>query len=396
MTSRLLLRLRAAVPPLTALLLLGLGLLDLRYGMLEPAPHGVFKLKLVSVLLAGAMLVAGNRLGPRGLPAAACAAVTMSLGTTAAIHHLRPPDGSDVADGFTEPATLLALLVLVAWRAAPVWTTVTAPALVAAVVLRPLSDGTREGNIIQAFFWTLAAIAALAAGLAARLVALDRKRRESTIRLEQRAEFARDLHDFVAHHVTGIVVQAQGAHMIAAKRPELVLPALERIERSGAEALTSMRAMVGMLRAAGPDGNSPVLAPLAGMDEIQTLVEEFATVGGSRPRLLMEGSFDGLPVEVVTTLHRVVMEALTNVRKHAREAAEVEVRLVRSADRITVTISDDGRARPGLGLGNARGGGFGLTGLAERVGMIGGTLRAGPGEARGWSVEATLRTGAGA
>ncbi|MEE1942374.1 histidine kinase [Streptomyces sp. TRM 70361] len=378
----------AAVP------LFGLGLLDHDYGMFHGTPAGA--LKLGCALLAAAALLLSPWLGPRGLPASAGAAAVVSLGTTAAVRAgqtgATPPDPY----GLTEPVALLALLALVAWRAAPVWAAVTAPALIAAVVLRPMAAGVKETGVVVAFFFALTAAAALGAGLTVRLVAADRRRREAAVRLEQRAEFARDLHDFVAHHVTGIVVQAQGARTVADRKPHLVPPALERIERAGTEALTSMRAMVGMLRGADP-GSAPkgaALTPLAGIEEVRSLVAGFAPAGdgdgggGGRARLRTEGEFGDLPVEVTSTVHRVVMEALTNVCKHARDCTEVDVRLVRSGGRVTVEVSDDGRSRSALG--RSLGGGFGLRGLTERVNMIGGSVRAGPAASGGWTVRATL------
>ncbi|WP_461056491.1 sensor histidine kinase [Streptomyces pseudoechinosporeus] len=401
--------LRAAAWPVVVLLLLGLGLFDRTFGAFGYRVHYTFgaldgstigPLLLGSALSAVAALLPWPRLGARGLPLAAGVAAAVSLGATIAVYVIaRWPVGEDgivVEDpyGFTEPAALLGLLLLTAWRGKPVWAGVVAPVCIAAIVLRPLAVKVDLGNVVVAFFFALAAAAALGIGLTVRLVLADRLRRESAVRMEQRAEFARDLHDFVAHHVTGIVIQAQGARTIAAKRPELVAPALGQIEQAGAEALKSMRAMVGMLRETAPEGadeaRDVALAPLAGIDEVRSLVEGFAPVGASQARLLTEGEFGDLPVEVVTTVHRVVMEALTNVRKHARDFTEVEVRLVRSGDRVTVNVSDDGRPRAGRQALQALGGGFGLQGLSERVGMVGGRVKAGPAPDGGWSTEATL------
>ncbi|WP_406457911.1 histidine kinase [Streptomyces sp. NBC_01622] len=400
------LRPRVVVWPLVAALLLTLGLFDHRWGMFDDTTIGL--LKLGSALLAVAALLASPRLGPRALPVSAGVAAVASLGTTVALHVVSARSVGENGIyptepyGLTEPAALLGLLTLVVWRGRPVPAAATALALIPAIVLRPLAEGVKETTAVMAFFFTLAATAALGIGLTVRLVTDDRRRRETTVRLEQRAEFARDLHDFVAHHVTGIVVQAQGARAIAVGRPQLVPPALERIEQAGVRALTSMRAMVGMLRDADRQGDQgdrgdqgdmegPALAPLAGIDEVRSLVEEFAPVGGGRALLRIEGAFDDLPVEVITTVHRVVMEALTNVRKHSRDFTEVEVCLLRSAGRVLVKVTDDGRPRPALG--HALGGGFGLKGLAERVEMIGGRVEAGPGTAGGWSIGATMPVG---
>lgn len=400
--------------PVVGVLLLCLGWFDYligAFGLLGRAftsidAHTAGPLMVCSAMLSAAALLLWPRLGAQGLPLVTGAVAALSLGTTAFVHviwvlSVRNENGYTPVEppvGFTEPAALLGLLTLTAWRGAPRRAAAAAAACIAAIVLRPVAVEIDLSSMVLAFFFTLAAIAALAIGLTIRLVVTDRQRRETAVRLEQRAEFARDLHDFVAHHVTGIVIQAQGARSIAARRPDLVPPALERIEHAGAEALKSMRAMVGMLRDTPPadagETRETVTAPLVGMSEVRSLVGEFAPVGGGRASLRTEGDFEDLPVEVVTTLHRVVMEALTNIRKHARDFTEVQVRLVRSGPRVTVTVSDDGRTRAGHQALQALGGGFGLKGLAERVGMIGGRVQSGPAAAGGWRVEATLPVGA--
>ncbi len=94
------------------------------------------------------------------------------------------------------------------------------------------------------------------------------------------------------------------------------------------------------------------------------------------------------------TVYRVVQEALTNALKHAEEPTAVEVRLAFADPDVAVRITDDGRARvsvPAPSTAAAPGGGHGLAGMAERATAFGGTLRAGPGPAGGWEVEAMLR-----
>ncbi|MEU5716517.1 histidine kinase [Streptomyces sp. NPDC020403] len=354
------------------------------YRILDDGPSALGPAKLGGALLGIALAGASSRLGSRALPAAGSALAVVSLCLSAALH-LELSVGSQ-ALGFAEPAALVWLLLVTARRGKPSWAAVAVPVLFLAIVLRPVSISMRQSTTIMALIFALVAVTALGAGLGMRLLLVDRRRQAAALRLEQRAEFARDLHDFVAHHVTGIVVQAQGAQAIVGRRPELVPPALERIEQAGSEALTSMRHMVGMLRDA--DGEV-ALTPLAGIGEVRSLVEEFSAVGGARARLDVEGAFDDLPVEVTTTAHRVVMEALTNVRKHAQGCTEVRVRVERSGDRVTLRVGDDGRPR------HVSQGGFGLKGLSERVGLIGGSVQAGPVTAGGWAVEATLPVTAG-
>ncbi len=355
------------------------ALIDLRFDLFRGFA-GEIKLGLAAAS-AVILLISWPREG-RGLSVASCAAGLVSLAGTAVLRSVSGP-GSEASDafGFTEPAVLLVLLALVAWRGAPAGTVLAVPVLVAAIVLRPMAVGVQETGVVLALFLALVAMMALGAGLAGRLFAADRRRREETVRLEQRAEFARDLHDFVAHHVTGIVVQAQGARTIAAKRPELVLPALEEIERAGAQTLTSMRRMVGMLRESG-EGLSRTASP--DMASVRSLVGGFSLPGGVKAHFTARGGSGELPPEVAGTVHRVVMEALTNVRKHGLDCTAVEVLVDRAPDRVAVRVHDDGRRRHGTG------GGFGLKGLEERVSMVGGTLRAGPGPDGGWAVEASL------
>ncbi|MFE6162463.1 histidine kinase [Streptomyces sp. NPDC056486] len=372
---------RSRLLPAVLWLLLG-GLvalvpLDLVVGFYWIAEYG--PAKLIGALLAVGLVVVSPRLRSKELSVAAFVLAVGSLCLSVWMH-MEMRVGAQAA-GYAEPAALTWLLLLVARRGKSSWTMLAAPALMLAIVLRPVSVSTRQSTINVALLYALAAVTVLSIGLGMRFLLVDRQRQAAALRLEQRTEFARDLHDFVAHHVTGIVVQAQGAQAIAGRKPELVPPALQRIEQAGSEALTSMRHMVGMLRDA--DGEV-ALTPLSGIAEVRSLVEEFSAVGGARAELELEGTFDDLPVEVTTTAHRVVMEALTNVRKHGHGCTEVQVRVNRSGKRLTVRVTDDGRPH------HVSVGGFGLKGLAERVGLIGGSVQAGPVTAGGWGVEATL------
>ncbi|MGW1027657.1 sensor histidine kinase [Streptomyces sp. NPDC002577] len=357
-----------------------------------------------------ASVAASPWLGAKALPVVAGLAGAASLAVSVVLRAgpgSAPDPLASKAYGFAEPAALLWLLLLVPLRGRRSWVAWTVPPVLwVAIVLRPIAVEVVDISVITALFFAVGSTAVLGAGVTWRLVRADRRRRAAALRLEQRTEFARDLHDFVAHHVTGIVVQAQGALAIAERRPELMRPSLERIEQAGTEALSSMRLMVGMLRDTdgqdgtrqngegdgNGDGNSgagqPALTPLAGIAEMRSLVEGFSAIGGARAGLDMEGTFDDLPVEVTTTVHRVVMEALTNVRKHAQGCTEVRVAVARSANGVAVRVSDDGQPRHASGAGP--GSGFGLRGLAERVGMIGGRIEAGAAMGGGWGVEATL------
>ncbi|AVV41768.1 histidine kinase [Streptomyces sp. ID05-04B] len=215
-----------------------------------------------------------------------------------------------------------------------------------------------------------------------RTVAVDDTRRE------ERLAIAADLHDFVAHHVTGILVQTQVARMMTRVGPEpgeQLDPVLAGIERAATEALASMRRTVGVLRDT-PEADRRPVGDLAG---ITGLVENF--VGGPGQQVALHRSptvSDDLPHEVQAAAFRVVQEALTNVRRHAADASAVTVRLGLDGERLDVTVVDDGHGGAPLPA-EAHGGGFGLVGLRERVTALGGDLSTGPlPSGHGWQVRA--------
>ncbi|GAA2938634.1 sensor histidine kinase [Streptomyces enissocaesilis] len=382
--------------------------LDLRMGTFRQPVTGTPL--LISAAVAAVALLLLPRLSAAGVARAACGAGAVSLGCSFTLR-LRSDGAGDLgpaassAYGAFEPVALLLVLLISARRATPVGAALGVPLLTAAVVLRPLAIRVQEGSTTVALFLALLTGAALAAGLTARLVVAAREQRDERIRLDQRVDFARDLHDFVAHHVTGIVVQAQGARAVAEKNPELVEPALELIERTGAEALESMRRMVGALREeAGGGAGAGAGVPLpvdSGLDGVRSLVDGFA-YPGARIRLVERGPLDGIPAEVASSIHRVVMEALTNVARHSHGCGTVEVLLTAAPGGVVdVEIRDDGAGRrvPGGGSGRSGNGyGYGLRGLRERVALAGGTFRAGPGggdggggdDGDGWTVAASF------
>jgi signal transduction histidine kinase len=210
----------------------------------------------------------------------------------------------------------------------------------------------------------------------------DRTTAADRARQDERLAIARELHDVVAHHVTGIVVQAQAGQLIAPTDPARAAGTLAGIERAGAEALASMRKVVGALRDAD-DGGAPV-APAASLAELEELVAHGRALGLP---VHLHVDVHAVPADVALSVHRVVREALTNARRHATRATSVDVQVVQRADVLSVAIVDDGQAR-----GAPSAGGFGVVGMAERVHALGGRFRAGPraAPATGWEVRAEL------
>jgi signal transduction histidine kinase len=366
-----------------------LGLFDVRFVFIYQFGQGGTLLLLVRVALAvvaAALWLPAHRPGSRRLPQAALVLAGASLAVTGAVFVLVGIVGPQGNWGMAETFGLLGVLFVVVRHGATRWALPAGLAVWLAVALLPFRAGGGAEYVIFALFLALAATGAATGGTYLRLLATGRKREMAKVRAEQRAEFARDLHDFIAHHVTGIVVQAQGARYVAEQDPQHVIDALERIERAGAETMTSMRRMVGILR--NPDAalDAP-LAPLAGVTDLTPLLAGFNGTATAPARLHVDGGLEELPVEVSTSAYRVVMEALTNTRQHAPDARSVDVFVRRTPDWLLVRVTDDGatpRTAP------ARGHGFGLVGLTERVRAIGGIFTAGPGIAGGWVVDAAL------
>jgi len=222
-------------------------------------------------------------------------------------------------------------------------------------------------------------------GFGAYLRSLDKLRRETQeeVRQAERLELAREMHDFVAHHVTGMVVLAQAAQVTDTDPKR----AFADIEEAGLAALTSMRRMVKMLR--NDDGGAGT-NPLGDLAQIEDLVERFNREGTDATCFISpELAGTAVAPEIAATAHRIVREALTNVRKHARGATRVRVVVAAASGHgLEVSVRDDGRAARGR-LAES-GAGMGLLGLGERIEAVGGQLRAQTRPEGGWETAAWL------
>ncbi|MFD8120186.1 sensor histidine kinase [Streptomyces albidoflavus] len=302
------------------------------------------------------------------------------------------------------PFELAALLVLVARvvRRAPVRPAVVLGSLsgIAAVVL-PLRFSLRESPAApeQSVLGVLcAAVLALgAAGIGLRRRAEDRRRAEELdrARREQRLQVARDLHDFVAHEVTGILLETQAAR-VAAYDETRTRELLERLEAAGQRALASMDDTLRLLRE--PDSRTgsrtePPPTRVRGLADLAALLSRFEESGSARTTLALAPGLAGtLPGEVEDAAYRLVIEALTNVRRHAAGARLVTVEVAREAAGVRVAVGDDGGVRtPGQAPAPRADGGTGLAALAERFAALRGRVEAGPGpEGAGWTVVGVL------
>ncbi|MGC1210847.1 MAG: sensor histidine kinase [Micromonospora sp.] len=278
------------------------------------------------------------------------------------------------------PATALPLAVLVASAVGVL--PVRGAAAVAAGGFAVVGAAGIAAGPTAVTYWNAAAwLVAVAVGGALRVVAERRRATAERVRRDERLELARELHDVVAHHITGIVVQAQAAQLVTDRQPERARQSLAGIEAAGSDALAAMRRLVGILR----DGDDPAPGS-AGPEHLDALVERFARHGMAvLPRVPEEDP--GWPPEVTATVYRIVREALTNVARHAPGAGTVHVAVAEEAGMVTVDVVDDGPPAP---TGPLRRSGYGLIGMRERVGALGGKLSAGPRPGGGWSVSAAL------
>ncbi|MFD4863790.1 sensor histidine kinase [Streptomyces sp. NPDC058412] len=304
-------------------------------------------------------------------------AVAALVGIAAAVLRV-PPSWLLVWQG-----PLLLLLALVA-RRSPVRPAVAAGTLgVAAVAFWPAPLVWESGSWLEACgaaaFWALPALGAVLVGGHLRRQAGRLRRAVRDARRDQQLELARDLHDFVAHDVSAIVVQAQAARFVAAQDPGQAVRALERIETAGLSALASMDRTVHALQEAAGGPTSPV----PGLDRLPELVERFE--GGTLDA--DPEAVRGLSREADTTAYRVAVEALTNVRRHAPGAAVVRVAVRRAGAGMELSVVNSaGRRGAGGLLARRRRSGTGLAGLRGRVEAAGGKLRAGADTGGGWRV----------
>ncbi|QNE27835.1 sensor histidine kinase [Streptomyces sp. INR7] len=287
--------------------------------------------------------------------------------------------------GAGEAVALLVLLSQVILRAPARTAAVLGPLLGLGCMAVPARDAD-PGRFTLLFSVLVVVVGAYSVLL--RLQATQRVLDLRAVRTAERLELARELHDLVAHHVTGIVVEARAARFtqVSAERAAEVLG---RIETAGDEALGSMRRLVKILRDTD-DGSTPATtAPVAGLADIRGLTERFSRTGPPVVLSIENGLQELLPAHVAATAHRIVLEALTNTAKHAATATAVRVTLRTVPAGLEVRIADDG-GRPARLSEKARGGGYGLAGMAERAEALGGHLTAGPSPEGGWAVAAVL------
>jgi signal transduction histidine kinase len=199
----------------------------------------------------------------------------------------------------------------------------------------------------------------------------------------ERARIAGELHDVVTHNVSVMVVQAGAARTVLASSPDEAEQALLAVEASGRTAMADLRNLLGLL---SPSDDGVAMRPQPGLGELDTLIGR-VSAAGLPVQLQVSGTPRPLPPGADLAAYRVIQEALTNVLRHAGQAA-TSVR-VEWGDKLVIAVSDNGN---GCGTGGGAPG-RGLLGLRERLSLYGGRLDAGPQPSGGWQVRAVLPTG---
>src|SRR5919202_1341470 len=312
------------------------------------------------LLLVATLAVLGPLLWRRRHP---LVAVAVAFGTLTIVDSVRILTGSHGALLDSISAALILAYALFRWgsgREAASGLGVILVWLAITNVADPMSLAATVGD--YGFFLFAAAL-----GAAVRYRTKSRIRDIDQAKAREREQLARELHDTVAHHVSGIAIQAQAGRAIAASSPDRAIEALAVIEDAATRTLTELRAIVGVLRAS----QDTEFAPQPGVAE----VEQLGTDGQTRPcvEVTLSGEFDDLSPAVGAAVYRLAQESVTNARRHARQATRVTVAVTGDADQVRLIVDDDGSAAGGRAPA-----GYGLVGMRERASLLGGTFHAGP------------------
>ncbi|MFD2417952.1 sensor histidine kinase [Amycolatopsis pigmentata] len=366
--------------------------LDL-YNMLQ---HGVRTLPLAALVVAAAAIAVISTRRPMPAALALCGVILLSA---AAVQFVRTRSEFPAPSlPFTEVLAGLVVVVQLVRYLAPrrAWTIIGALSLSVAVstalsIGRPSYDPTSGLRSLASYALLLLGIA-VAVGLYFR--ARDSERAKvveaavTEAQTSERMALARELHDVVAHHVTGIVVQAQAAKMMGEQNPALAIQTLGQIEVAGTDALTAMRRLVRSMRSHDEESQ------LATTDLAADLRRLAETGHHGVPTVMdLRRLPPGVPHEVGRSALRLVQESLTNIGKHAPGATQAWVLAEVVSTDLHIKVIDNGRIAqaPPEAIERARNlsGGYGLVGMRERVELLRGRLVAGP-VSEGWLVEAWL------
>ncbi|MDI6101227.1 histidine kinase [Actinoplanes sp. NEAU-A12] len=222
----------------------------------------------------------------------------------------------------------------------------------------------------------------------------EQRRRESehrAARADERGAIARELHDVVAHHVASIVLRIGVARHVLPGLDPKVADVFDDVHRTGTAALADLRQLVAVLR--DPNGVRGDAALTAIEPSALPAALDGAVETARRAGVIVEAEIDpavgALDAVRGLAVLRLTQEALTNVAKHAGPAATARLRVSVAGSDVDWEVADDGGGSRAGQEGTPPGGGHGLTGMRERVEVLGGVLTAGP-SGDGWRVATSL------
>jgi signal transduction histidine kinase len=226
---------------------------------------------------------------------------------------------------------------------------------------------------------------ALVASLQERAERLERERDQQgqLATAAERARIAREMHDIVAHNVSVMIALADGASYAIKEDPERAERAMQTASRTGRQALTEMRRLLGVLR---EDHDHAQLAPQPGLEQLDELLEDVRTAGLPVGYHVSGSPESQLPPGLQLAVYRIVQEALTNTLKHAGAGASAQLHVRHHPDRLEVEVVD---STSGPSPAPSGGPGAGLQGMRERAQVYEGELSAGPGR-DGWQVRLVI------
>ena len=304
---------------------------------------------------------------------------------------------------YGDVALLIALHAVAAYGPLwAVWASLGTGVLGAAIAAARWANAIQDAGEIIGYFvpltalvlaaWMLGYLArtrrAYVAGLEERAAQLERDAAQQAqiATAAERARIAREMHDVVAHSLSVMVVQADGALYAAPKHPEVALETLRTISETGRTSLTEMRGLLGLLR--DDDVGHQPMGPVPRGADVPELVDQLRA-SGLTIELNVLGDLDRLDPATGLTTYRIVQEALTNTLKHAGPGVTATVDLRVTTDSVRIQVDDDGRGASAVDDGQ----GHGILGIRERIAMHDGLADAGPRPGGGYRVKAVVPVG---
>jgi signal transduction histidine kinase len=237
------------------------------------------------------------------------------------------------------------------------------------------------GNVVRGRETNMRALAEAHARLAE-----SRRQREGFLAQRERVAAAREIHDIVAHSLTVVIVQADGAEYAAEHAQPWdrtdARTVLTTIARTARTALAEVRGVIDVLR--DPEAADHPAGPSVGLADLGQLVTTVRAAGLPVEVHADPAAFEQTPAAVRLAVLRVIRESLTNVLKHAGAQATARVAVERTPETLRVRVEDDGSGVVSAGPGH------GLDGMRERLRALDGDLTAGPRPDGGFGVEATI------